>query len=679
MKLNKKIKYFLRRIRKVKKLELEYQTIEIKPLEKLNRIPLVFESSESPKVSIIIPFYNEEIYTWNCLQFLNKHLTKDIPYEIILIDDNSPEKNDFTLIKGISVYKNEVNLGFLKNINKGIQIAKGEFIYILNNDTEVQKNFLKELFYVFENFKNVGAVGSKLLNADRSLQEAGSLFMKNFDIRQIVRHKKPYYPEVNYITKVDYCSGCSLLFKKYDDNGNLNLFDEQFAPAYFEETDFCFNLKYIQNKEIYYTPFSEIIHFNGVTYNSSKNSDLSQNDKKEALFKTNAEKFKAKWKKQIDDIKAPNIEERILEKYNNKSIVFFCGYMPEFNKDSGSNRLKEIISGFFQLGYHITLVCEYLYKDDEYISLYERLGVNVFYEYKKYTGYDKYLVDQKINANIVWFNGPTEFLKYYHTVKKIMPKAKFIYDMVDIHHLRHKRALEINPLDLNAKKEYSHYKKIEIKSSYLADYIITVSKDEEQYMKSILNDKKILTISNIHYSKIDKNKTLPFNERKDILFIGSTHTPNIDSVYYLYNEIMPIVWNKIPELKVNIVGTVKNEVKDINHPNFKFWGHVENIDSFFCTNKFMIAPLRYGAGVKGKIGQAFEYFLPVITSSIGAEGMNLINNKSALIEDTKEGFANAIINLTTNYELWNTLQSNSENNLIPFSKEHLKEQILNLQ
>jgi GT2 family glycosyltransferase/ssDNA-binding Zn-finger/Zn-ribbon topoisomerase 1 len=680
MKFLKIIKQFFRRLRKIKKLERENSRLKINPLGELIRIPLLFESSPTPKVSILIPFYNEEIYTWNCLIFLNKFLTNEFPFEIVLLDDNSTEYNDFTLIKGISIYKNHENIGFLKNINKGIQLAKGEYIYILNNDTEVQANFLKELFYVFENFKNVGAVGSKLINPNRTLQEAGSVFMKDCSIRQIVKKKKPYYPEVNYIVKVDYCSGCSLLFKKYDDYGNFNLFDEQFAPAYFEETDFCFNLKYIQKKEIYYTPFSEVVHYNGITYNSPKNNNVSKNEQKTTLFATNFEKFKLKWSTQLQEIKATTIEVRVQELYNTKSIVFFTGMIPEYDKDSGSNRLKELIIGYLDLNYHVTLICEHVYSENSYIYFYQKLGVNVFYEHKKYTGgFEKYLINQKIDANIVWFYGPRTFENCYNVVKKIMSNAKLVYDMIDIHHLRYQRSFELEPEKKIFKKKYKKYKKIECKASNLADYVITISEFEEDYMKSYCDPKKLVTVSNIHYTKVDKKTIPPFEERNDIIFIGSTHTPNIDALYFLYTEIMPIVWKQIPDLRVNIIGSVNTAITDINHPNFVFHGYVHCIESFFKSNLIMVAPLRYGAGVKGKIGQAFEYYLPVITSSIGAEGMNLKNKENALIEDSKEGFANAILTLHSNKVLWKTLQSKSEDSLHPFSRAKLKENLLKIK
>ncbi|KUJ60553.1 hypothetical protein AR687_17430 [Flavobacteriaceae bacterium CRH] len=675
MKITKRIKYYFRRIRKIRKLIKENSKIDVIPLEKQNRTPLLFKPSATPKVSIIIPFYNEENYTWNCLSFLNKNLTDEISFEILLIDDNSTEENDLAQIEGINVHRNTENLGFLKNINKGIQLAKGEYIYILNNDTEVQENFLTELFYVFDNFKNVGAVGSKLINADKSIQEAGSVIMKDLKIRQIAKRKKVFYPEINYIAKVDYCSGCSLLFKKLDDNGTINLFDEQFAPAYFEETDFCFSLKHIQNKEVYYTPFSEVLHYNGVSYNANNNEE-SQN-KKAALFKTNENKFKLKWSKELQQIKATTIEDRIQEKYDHKSIVFFTEIIPEHDRDSGSNRLKEIITAFLEMDYHVTIICQHVYMINPYISFYQKMGVNVFYEHKKYTGYTKYIKNQKLNSSIVWFYGPTEFMKHYCAAKRLLPKAKLIYDMVDIHHLRYKRAIELEP-KISFWKKYLKYKRLEYRSSKLADHVITISDFEENYMKSICKESKIITISNIHYPKINIEDTLPFEDRKDILFIGSTHTPNIDALYYLYNEIMPKIWEELPELKVNIIGNVNTAINDLNHPNFIFHGFVPDIDDFFKSNKLMIAPLRYGAGVKGKIGQSFEYYLPLVSSSVGTEGMKIMHNENALIADEAEDFALNVIKLYSDKELWTVLQKNSDKSLQPFSKDKLKEQILNI-
>jgi glycosyltransferase involved in cell wall biosynthesis len=250
--------------------------------------------------------------------------------------------------------------------------------------------------------------------------------------------------------------------------------------------------------------------------------------------------------------------------------------------------------------------------------------------------------------------------------------------MVDIHHLRFKRAYELEPTNISLKKEYEKFKKLEAEAAEKADYLITISEFEEEYMSQFCNRKKIVTVSNIHYIKTSLQKTLPYENRKDIVFIGSQHAPNIDALYFLYKDIMPLVWQKLPHVKVNIIGSVKNSIKDIDNENFIFRGFVPDIESYFTTNKLMVAPLRYGAGVKGKIGQAFEYFLPVVTTSIGAEGMQLVHNVHALIHDDAIGFANSIIHLYENEETWSTLQANSEKSLLPFSIEKLKQQLLKI-
>jgi O-antigen biosynthesis protein len=672
----KKLKDNVKRITRIKSLERLYTPKRVKQINNYEKEAMDFKSEAPPLVSIIIPFHNQINYTRNCLRHLNIHLNNSIAYEIILIDDNSTENFDHGLIKGIKVIRNNQNVGFLRSINIGIKEAVGKFIYILNNDTEVQNNFLNELLNVFYTFPNVGAVGSKLTNADGSLQEAGSVFLKDCSIHNIAGNRKVYYPQVNYTYKVDYCSGCSLLFKKYNDSGEINLFDEQFAPAYFEETDLCFQLKHLQNKDIYYCPFSEVLHYNGVTYNNPKNNLSTKALQKETLFRTNETRFKNKWQKQIDAIKAKTIEERISEIYQDKSIVFFVGAIPAHDKDSGSNRLKEIIQAYLQLGYLVSIVKNKTFFDkNEYISYYQKLGVNVFYEHKIKITLEKYVENNFSKASIAWFYNPEVFFEYYRIAEKYLPQAKLVYDMVDIHHLRFKRGMELEPANKIYKREYERLKHLESFAAKKADYVLTISDFDQNYMTQFCDISKIITLSNVHYLKTTVDNTLSFEQRNDILFIGSSHAPNIDALYFLYNEVMPLVWKKIPDLKVNIIGNVKAFVKNIDNPNFIFKGFVPDIELDFSSHKLMIAPLRYGAGVKGKIGQAFEYFLPVVTTSIGAEGMQLINGDNALINDDAVGLANSIIELYSNKNIWLKLQGNSEKSLFPFSKEKLKMQI----
>lgn len=650
MGISRNIKSFFNRIKKAETLEKEVQNSIIRFDSSVSEQPFAFISSENPKVSVILSSENEANYTRNTLFFLHQHIGKKFPYEIILVAEN----NILSDVKGITLIQNEENSSTLKNINKAIQQANGEYVYIINSKTVVQKDFLDELFYVFENFPNTGAVGSKITQANGTLLQAGALLGTDGQLLP-VGNKKSYYPEVNHIRKTDYCTN-SILFKRCNEYGNVNLFDETLTTISSGIADLCLQVANNHKKDVYYTPFSKVIQY-------SENNIIPEND---------LHSFRTKWENQLNEIKATTLEERVQELYHNHSVVIFCGMIPEHDKDSGSNRLKEIITGFNDLNYHVTLICKNTYIENPYIVYFQRLGINVFYEHKKYDSIELYLKEQNIRAGMAWFYSPGVFMKYFKTAKKYLPKAKLVYDMVDIHHLRYERAMELEPNRISLKKKYKKYKKIEFQAAEIADYVIPISDFEYNYMKSHnCKESKLVIISNIHYPKIAKTNTLPFEQRAGILFIGSTHAPNIDALYYLYNEIMPSVWDKIPDMKVNIIGNVKEAISDLNHPNFIFHGYVPDIEVPFISNKLMIAPLRYGAGVKGKIGQAFEYFLPVVTSTVGAEGMRLTDGENAMISDDKDAFASYIIEVYTNKALWTKLQDNSENSLEPFSKKAL--------
>ncbi|MFB9107636.1 glycosyltransferase [Flavobacterium gyeonganense] len=349
--------------------------------------------------------------------------------------------------------------------------------------------------------------------------------------------------------------------------------------------------------------------------------------------------------------------------------------MPEYDKDSGANRLNEIIKGFINLKFHVTLIVTHISPKDPYIIYYQKMGVNVYYNQYPENKFVEYLNKTNKNVSLIWFYGPDTFKECFFKFKNVFNNAKFIYDMVDIHHLRYQKALIIDK-DKSHELNYKKYKEIETEFVKNADYIIPISETEKEYMKLFSDEEKLIEISNIHYSKINIDSIKHFSERKDILFIGSTHHPNVNAIEFLYNSIMPIVWEKLPEIKVNVVGNINELVKNIKDDRFVFHGYVSNVDAIFNSVKLMVAPLQIGAGVKGKIGQALEYHLPVVTTEIGAEGMFLIDNENALIANEANEFAEKVIKLYSDELVWKKLSTNSEKSLHPFSVEKLNHTIL---
>src|SRR5690606_17960721 len=166
-------------------------------------------------------------------------------------------------VSGITYIRNTENKGFLMNCNEASRIAKGKYLYFLNNDTQVTANWLKPMVDLFKD-EQVGRVGSKLIYAHGLLQEAGGIIYPDASGANYGRNDLPDRPRYNYIRAVDYCSGASLLVRKSDFE-KLNRFDQQFAPAYYEDTDLCFSIRNVLKKKVMYQPLSEVIHFEGIT------------------------------------------------------------------------------------------------------------------------------------------------------------------------------------------------------------------------------------------------------------------------------------------------------------------------------------------------------------------------------------------------------------------------------
>ncbi|MGR3855834.1 glycosyltransferase family 4 protein [Chryseobacterium indologenes] len=382
-------------------------------------------------------------------------------------------------------------------------------------------------------------------------------------------------------------------------------------------------------------------------------------------------------KEKLKNLQSKDIVNIDLYDASQKTILFASRDFPAHDKESGANRLKELIFIYKELGYNCILFAPHMFEDDSYVKFYQQHNVIVYIENTRYRNIYDFLSSFK-KIDYVWFNGPLALNLFYKKMKTVLPSAKFIYDMVDIHFLRFKRAIELEPTRISLKKNYKHFFRLETVVAPQLDYIIAISDKEKEIMGGYADKNKIITISNIHYPKIDISERKSFSESKGITFIGSIHEPNIDAVKFLYEKIMPIVWKTNPELEVSIIGNVAEKLDLTLFPKFKFLGFVESIEEHFMNSKIMVAPLRFGAGVKGKIGQAFEYFFPVVTTDIGAEGMKLTDRKNVLIANDETRFAEAIIQLNNDEELWNTLSRNSVDSLRAFSPEEVKEKLKTL-
>jgi|GEM_PF-884589 len=270
---------------------------------------LRFPAVQNPQVSIIIPVYNNDKLTIECLASLLRH-TKDIAYEVIVIDDGSSEKTDEVLsqIKNITYLRNPENLGFLLSCNRAAEKARGKFLLILNNDVQFAQGWLHPLVETFSKYENVGAVGPKILYPNGRLQGSGARIKQNAYSQLIGLGDDPGQPMYSYTREVDYCSAVCLVvetevFRK------LGGFDSSLAPAFGEDIDLCFRLRN-QGRRIIYNPKSVIIH-----HLNSTAGDIVTDCEMQCVVQ-NQQKISERWQEQIDNL-------------NRVRLIAF--YLPQFH------------------------------------------------------------------------------------------------------------------------------------------------------------------------------------------------------------------------------------------------------------------------------------------------------------------------------------------------------------
>ena len=631
-----------------------------------------FQKPLNPKVSIIIPFFNQHEITWLCLKALELNCDHHIDFEVILVDDFSEKNNDFNnSIKGVQLIRNIENLGFLKSCNEAVRAARGDYIVFLNNDTQVQKGWLTSLIKVLENNSEVGAVGSKLIYPNNRLQEAGGIIWNDASGCNYGKERDHNLPQYNFLREVDYCSGASLAISK-SFFLELGEFDEKYSPAYFEDTDLCFKVRE-RGKKVVYQPKSVVIHLEGTSCGKSEGSGIK------AYQKKNRETFFNFWQEQLSQHFSPTgnftSQYQAANRLNGKkTILVIDSSLPYYDKESGGHRIYQILKILKKQNYHVIFLPANEIADEPYSSRLSFLGVEVLVDESGKLSSEELLKERLNIIDLAWICRPQMFEKFGNFIRK-KSNATILYDTIDLHYLRLKRKWQLNESsDIKLKKKWKSYLKKEKKFSKQSEVVLTVTKDEAEIVKT-WGVKNVNVLPNIHVPRNDEIP--PFSAREGILFIGSyLHPPNVDAVQFLVNEIMPKVWGTFPEMPVTLLGSNPNhEVIDLSSDMVTVTGFIEDVAPYFDLAKVFVSPLRYGAGMKGKIGQSMSLGLPVVTTSIGAEGMDLENGKNALIADESLKIASSIESLTKDEAMWMNLSKEGTNLVNKFSPEAVSKQV----
>ena len=348
--------------------------------------------------------------------------------------------------------------------------------------------------------------------------------------------------------------------------------------------------------------------------------------------------------------------EQILKQQTHKKILFLDHKIPTPDKDSGSFRIWQLLK-ILSKTYYILFWPDNISEPTHYVlSLHNHRTefISPFSRRRFLERYGKYF-------DLVILSRPKILKKNIAYIKTHCLNAKLIFDTVDLHYVRTHRQAVIadNPDDKDRLQKLAEsYYALEISGVEQTDQTWVVAEEERKSLHDILPDADIRIIPNIHPLPVIGEKS--FNDTKNILFVGGfDHHPNTDAVSFCAKEIWPLILKDIPSAKWIIIGAnPPEEIRALSNQSILIKGFVPNLEPYLLGTRVFIAPLRYGAGMKGKIGQALSYGIPTVTTTIGAEGFPVTGNEM-IIADKPEDFASAVVSLYTDIKMWDTYQSNS--------------------
>ncbi len=580
------------------------------------------------KTSIIILAYNHWDITTRCLaSLLSAPVERE--YEVILVDNGSeaPMPDYYpSMLPGIRIVHSEFNRGYGGGYNFAAEFANGDELVLLSNDIIVTPGWLDELHRVKVANPGTLIVGPKYLTLDGTLLEAGSVVFNDGTPWALGRGNDSRSPFFNFVRESHYVSTACVLVDRnfFITTGG---FDPRYGAGYFEDTDLCTRAHQIGG-HVMYTPLACILHQESSSFGNQK----------AALMDKNRQVFAEKWRPYLaSNYPDPSLLPlRAAIAWSRVSVLVVDKVLPWHDRASGAKRTMEILRLLKKSGCHVTFVAIEGRNQEAYARELQRMGIEVFVNDGLGIGMPEVgavpweELFQNRRYDYVWLTFWDVAAYYLGRLRKLSKDAKFVVDSVDLEFVR--MASETVGTGIESFDRERSLREIAVYQA--SDTVITVTELERDILRKTGVSKPIEVIPNIHDVAVPDLSEDRTSRSRQILFVGNfNHAPNRDAILTFAHDIFPELYR---QLGVRLLIAGNNPTEEIAQlasiPGVEVLGWVPDLNPIYRNILAAVAPLRYGAGIKGKITEALSMAVPVIATPEALTGMEaVIENEAVLI------------------------------------------------
>lgn len=549
-------------------------------------------------------------------------------------------------IPNLKVLEPPANLQFVRHANWACGQSKGKYLLLLNNDTELKSRALEALVEVAEAHADVGLVGSKLIYPDGRLQEAGGIIWGDGSACNYGHADDPDRPEYNYVREAGYVSGASILIprKIWDELGG---FDERYAPAYCEDSDFAFRARE-RGLRVLYAPRSVVVHHEGVSHGT----DLGRGVK--AYQVRNMSIFYERWQEILTANYFPpwmSVRRARDGVRSTRSILILDHYVPEPDRDAGSRTMLDIIRNLQKIGFTVKFWPDNLHYSLPYTSDLQALGVEVFYG-PYWNCLDDFLQTYSADLDLVLLSRPTFASKAIQSLKLFAPGLPIVFYGHDLHGKRMRVQADATK-DVRLRRDAQKMEFLERSVWRDVDVVTYPSLLEVQAVRSL--EPSVVAQLLQPYCFDDFTFRRSPTTSQTILFVGGfSHPPNIDAVVWFAYDVWPLILKQVPQARLCVAGSNPSaSVRALERDNIEVTGSLsaEALAEKYANARVAVVPLRFGAGVKLKVVEALQVGLPLVTTTVGAQGILGLDD-IVPVKDEPHELAEVVVRLLSDDTLW---------------------------